>query len=589
MVWVDTLLYLQQHTAPVQLWAEYLDLGLSALEHALDKWLADPQPNGDLKGIREVSYVFELLVRGQRLDPVSPKGQRLGDELIKASGTGRPDRLRMSLYYGLQLATHFPHQSQARAAVSDLIREARTQYESGSHSGQPDYFHSIVLRLLAAHHGETLRATIQEALWLRNRQAAARELDGAEQRQRLALTQLIHRHIHVHLGTVTRLSGTRTRAVVYRVQFSLQSEATDRDGHPFAIVPNSLQLIVKQGSIESLSRTLRRFNELPDHLRKYFAHHSDKAEVVGDEWYLIMEDLVGLAPLSEVLDRIDLRWAGRAEHDQLARVAAATATTLRALHQHDRRPPVATNELGWLYLNPIARSINTLCEPAAFPELKAHIETGFTANGQRYHPLNHYLATLQQHAGQLTPPAVSGVHGDCHSRNLLIDDTLTTVKFVDLETLTYTDDYLTDYGLLLEDLALYRYLPRGQRPDALTANDIHAGPDFINYPAIPRAADSLLYFQTCLLDQIAHFANEVSDPHYKPRLWLAIVRNLIQLIARQLPLTDLQRRDDFLKLSLVTYAEAARLLHELAQHLDGATLPELPFGGVRSQEPEVRS
>lgn len=586
LIWVDTLFWLQRHGAPAHLWQPNLDPGCSAIEGALDKWLADPhalKSGSDLKGVREVSYVFEILARGGRVDPASPRGWRIKSALIEASETSTKDRLRSTLYYGLQLATHFHAEPEAAAAVKGLIQTLRERYESGSHSGQPDYFHAIALRLLVAHHGGDLRETILESLWLRNRQAAARERDGLERRQRAALTALIHRHVEVNLGQVTRLSGTRTRAAVYRARFSLQSDATDQGGRPFAILPDSLQMIVKQGSIESLSRTIRRYGELPDELRRYFARHSDKAETSGDEWYLTMEDLVDMLPLSEVIDRIDLRWAGRAEHDHMTRVAAAVVHTLRALHQHRRRPPIASNELGWLYLNPIAEAVNAVCDADALAEFKSYVEGEVESNGQKYHNLNTYLTALQRHAAALTPPAVSAVHGDCHSRNLMIDAALTSVKFVDLETLSYSDDYLTDYGLLLEDVALYRFLPRGQRPDALTADEIAVGPDRIHFPPIPRAADSILFFQLCLLNQIDSYAASVGDPNYKPRLWLAIVRNLIQLVARQLPLPDPHRHDETLKLSLVAYAEAVRLLHELTAHLDSPDahpLPALPFSGA---------
>ncbi|HLF01796.1 MAG TPA: hypothetical protein VI547_07445, partial [Anaerolineales bacterium] len=421
MIWADTLLYLKQHAATEQLWKPHLDLGLNAIDSALEKWLADPHAlkgAGDIKGVREVSYAFELLARGQRLDPASPKGRQIAAALIEACHTTRPDRLRMALYYGLQLATYFRDQPEAIAAVSSLIHEARSRYESASHSGQPDYFHAVALRLLAAHRGQELREAIHETLWVRNRDSAARERDGLEQQQRAALTALIHRHVEVNLGQVARLSGTRTRASVYRVQFSLHSDATDRSGRPFGLLPNSLQLIIKQGSIESLSRTIRRYGELPDDLRRYFAKHSEKAETSGDDWYLTMEDLVDMSPLSEVLDRIDLRWAGRAEHDQITRAAAATAHTLRALHSYRRRAPVASNELGWLYLNPISESINAVCDSNAFPELQALIEYEFEANGATYRRLSDTLAALQRHAPALTPTAVSAVHGDCHSRNL---------------------------------------------------------------------------------------------------------------------------------------------------------------------------
>jgi Phosphotransferase enzyme family len=594
MIWLDTLLSLREVNSNESTWLARLDPGLDAISAALFKWLDEGGVDGfgpgrplEITNAGDASYALDLLLRSNRLTIVSPEVERAMNALLHAVNIRNlADPGKRALYSCLILSRYFSHLPQVQTAVTDLLRDVRTRYEAGAQGDHPDYYHAIILRLLAAHHKAALRDSIFETLWLRNRQAAAREVDGAEQQQRSALTQLIHQHIQVNLGRVRRLSGTRTHGVVYRVQFSLQSEATDRDGHPFAIVPNSLQFIVKQGSIESLSRTIRRFGELPAELRGYFAHHSDKAENAGDDWYLLMEDLVGLTPLSEVLDRIDLRWAGRAEHDQMARLTAAVSSTLRALHQHNRHAPVATNELGWLYLNPIAQSVNTLCEAGAFPELKAYIEQGFTANGRAYQPLNHYLAKLQQHADRLTTPAVGGVHGDCHSRNLMIDDALKVVKFVDLETLSYTDDYLTDYGLLFEDVALYRYLPRGQRPDALTTNDIDAEAASVTYPPIPRAADSVLYFQTCLLDQISTFAQTVGDVHYKPRLWLAIARNLVQLIARQLPLTDPLRRPELLKLSAVAYAETARLLSELVDHLespDNARLPMLPFQGTSSK------
>jgi hypothetical protein len=589
MVWADTLLFLKQYGVADVKWIEQLPLALDALENGLNQWMADPyaaKTSADIKGVREVSYVFEILAREGRLSPQSETGLKIRDALIKEAANSTRDRLRATLYYGLQLATYFPSDPTSTIAVNNLIREARDRYEAGSQAGQPEYFHAIVLRLLHARHQDALRETILETLWLRNRQAAEYEEDQIKQKQHAALTALIHQHVNVKLGQVTRLSGTRTRAAVYRTHFSLESDATDRDGRPYSILPDSLQLIIKQGSIESLSRTIRRYNELPLELRRYFARHSDKTETSGDGWYLTMEDLVGMQPLSEVLDRIDLRWAGRAEHETMTRVASAIGLTLRALHQHRRREPIASNELGWLYLNPISEALNAVCEPNSLYELKSYIEIGFEANGCSYQRLNNYMVTLQQHAAILTPPAVSAVHGDCHSRNLMIDGPLGNIKFVDLETLTYTDDWVVDYGLLLEDVSLYRYLPRGQRPDALTTDEIAAAPSAINYPPLPRGADSILFFQSRLLDQMAAFAATVNDMHYKPRLWLAIVRNLIELINRQLPvhLLDPHRRDETLKLSLVAYAEAARLLQELTSHLnapEAVPLPELPFSSTR--------
>jgi len=609
LIWADTLLWLRQHGNDEKLWLPHLDRALTPLAAAFDEWLAANPPTTtpstevaaslsgtssppkplELRGLREAAYTFESLMRIDRYSPESAQGRQLETMMVQ-SILHKKDDVRKTLYYGLSLANRFSahsaarEHSAARAAVSALIGDVRARYESGDLRTQPAYFHALVLRLLAAHHGSNLRDTILETLWLRNQQTAAREQATADQQQRAALKQLVHQHIAVKLSQIVRLSGTRTRATVYRVHFSLASDATDNNGNPYAI-PDVLRLVIKEGSIESLSRTIKRYGELPPELRPYFARHSDQPESSGEslDWYLVMEDLVGLTPLSDMLDRVD-RSTGRPEHTQIAWAAASVGGALSMLHHHRRRAPIASNEMGWLYLNPIAEALNRVCESSAFPELKPYVENGFESNGWRYHNVNAYLTKLQRHAATLTPPAIGAVHGDCHSRNLMIDSALSRVKFVDIETLNYTDDYLTDYGLLIEDVALYRYLPRGQRPNCLTSDEIVTRPNHINYPFLPRDADSILLFQKCLIEQVEKFAAEAGDRHFRPRLWLAIARNLILLASRQIspqPL-DPQRREDTLKLVLVAYAEAARLMDELLAHLESperVSLPSLPFTG----------
>jgi len=562
---------------------------LDSVEGAFKRWLDsndhDVRGRGNPTAITnygDAAYAFDVLTRANRLIPDSIIGKQTREALIDSLTHRRSDEhLKRAIYSALQLARHFADHAAARAAVADLLRAIRSRYETGAFSHQPTYFHAIVLRLLNAFYQNQLRDSIFESLWVHHQQIASHAENDLEQRQHEALAHLIHNHVAVKLGQVQRLSGTRTRAVVYRVNFSLNSDATDHDGRPFAILPDSLRLIIKQGSIESLSRTIKRCNELPAHLRPYFAKHSSQPETSSDsEWYLAMEDLVGMSPLSEMLDRLDLRSAGRNEHDQIARAAASIGEALRALHTHRRRPPAAGNVIHWLYLNPISESIQSVCE--SLPELKSYSDHEFESNGATYHPLNFYLGKLSAHAGELTPPALGAVHGDCHSRNLMIDDKLDAVKFIDLETISFLDDYLIDYGQLLEDVALYRFLPRGQRPNSLTADEIFADGKHLDYPHLPRDADSILFFEKCIVEQIEKFARETQDPNFKPRLWLAVVRNLIQLADRQLPIThyDTYRLEERLKLVLVSYAESVRLLAELVNHLEATDrnpLGELPF------------
>ena len=615
LIWLDALLQLG---GDIQLdWRPLRDNGLNAIAAALNVWLAPDSINrglaapaadktAEIDNVGDAAYALDLLLRAERLTTLSPATDQMLSVLIQAAQwREREDALNKQALYGcLQLARHFSEDPPARAAVSAFVGEIRARYESGDHENQPDHFHALVLRLLAAGHQTKLRDLLLEKIALRNQQTVARQPDNVEpmppaapahdgvtvveqesvdQQQYAAFAQLVQGHIKVKLGRVDRISGTRARATVSRVHFSLHSDATDSDGRPLSVLPDSFRLVIKQGSIESLARTIKRYGELPAGLLAYFAKHADRPESAGgsNEWYLVMEDLVGMSPLGEILDRLDDR---AAHEEQVGRLAATVGEALSALHRHRRRAPLASNELGWLYLTPITEALNRVCEAGAFPELKPYVENGFEGNGWRYHDLNTYLAKLQWHAAALAPPTIGTVHGDCHSRNLMTDGALSRLKFVDLETLSYIDDYLTDYGLLLEDVALYRYLPRGQRPNCLSRDEIVTAPGQINYPYLPRQADSILRFQKSLIEQIEMFAGPLGDTRFKPRLWLAIARNLILLASRQIPVQplDAQGREDALKLVMVAYAEAIRLLDELIAHLNSperVPLLDLPFTG----------
>jgi hypothetical protein len=177
--------------------------------------------------------------------------------------------------------------------------------------------------------------------------------------------------------------------------------------------------------------------------------------------------------------------------------------------------------------------------------------------------------------------------------------------FVDIDTLTTGEDYLLDYGLLLEDLLVYQALPYGDEPGQLTWDDIETRrPDstdttlenWIRYPAFPGRSEAALIFQRELLEQLQRYTTTIDDPHWQKRLWLAIARGLLLLAGRQLlsHTVEPRRRPNVskvvqdLKLVQVTYAEALRLLHELHEHLESketTPLPVAPFPGAHRPPP----
>jgi hypothetical protein len=172
-------------------------------------------------------------------------------------------------------------------------------------------------------------------------------------------------------------------------------------------------------------------------------------------------------------------------------------------------------------------------------------------------------------------------------------------KFVDIETVSSADDYIVDYGLLIEDIAVYQSLPYGAERGRIGWEDIEiglaggasepSGENRIKYPAFPRSS-TVVMFQTELLRRLRTYAEGIGDASWQARLWLAIARGLLLLATRQLTSNTVEpqrrmhspRYVNDVRLVQTTYAEAIRLLRELVEHLNsrkGTPLPDLPFPG----------
>jgi hypothetical protein len=396
------------------------------------------------------------------------------------------------------------------------------------------------------------------------------------------LVALIRQSIHVRLQPPQRITGTRSRGELYRLRFGLSTEAADEAGVRLATAGDTLRLVIKKGSPDVLQAAIRRYRRLPESLKSLFARHADNPPGVDlPAGYLIMQDLAEMRPLSEVLNALDERTLGNREREAIARAAHSVSAVLQALHQHDRRPSPAGHHLHPAYLAPMVSSLNRLCQPSAYPELAAWLAKGMQANGRRYEPFDAYFRVLARFDDRLQPPALGHAHGDCHSRNLMLNAGLEEARLVDIETLAPAEDYLVDYGLLLEDLAVYQSLPYGAEPGRLEWADIRGG-DSLTYPPFPQASQAVVMFQERLLEELGWFAAAIGDLHWRERLWLAVARGLLLLAARQSGSLRVEPRGraEALKLVQVAYAECLRLLDHLARHLQGqAELPALPFGG----------
>jgi hypothetical protein len=621
LIWLDTLHHLDSQGLLPAAYHARREQALAALQSTFEAWVAQaaaeqptgqrpaeaagPRP-GDLANPADSSYAFDLLCRLGRLRADSPPAEASRQLCLAALRDQRPAALNRSdrLYCAIHLQQRYPHQAETRDVVQTLLSDLRQRYANDDCQREPVSYHALVLRLVVAHHGEALRAAVLEKLWQDSLASAEAEQRQAQAQLEAEFVELIRQTIRVTLSPPQRLTGTSERGQVYRLRFGLATESTDEHGAPLSTPRDTLRLIVKQGPPDVLARAIRRYRELPEPLQHLFARHAALAEDQAPG-YLVMQDLAEMQPLSEVLGQLDRPVILPDERRRTAaEIAGAVSGVLRALHDHERRPSILGHQLDVVYLAPMAGVLERLAQPLAFPELKQWLDGPLSANRRRYRPLDWYLHQLRRHEAQLSPPSLGFVHGDCHSRNLMLSRDLAQCKFVDIETLAGAEDYVVDYGLLLEDVAVYQSLPYGSERGRLEWDDIRTtratGParppdNFIAYPAFPRS-EGVVAFQAELLRQLRAYAETLGDEGWQPRLWLAIARGLLLLASRQLTSHSVEphrrsrgpRYVNDAKLVQVAYAEALRLLRELTEHLSargGAPLPELPFPGEHRLPP----
>lgn len=622
MVWVDTLLYLEAAGLLSPALLAQREQALLAISAGFDVWLnaqqagATPPQAASAAGLRpgdfanpgDASYALDILYRAGHLLPTSPGVETAGKVLTAVVRDRHAADLRRTdlLYTALHLQMRFSLLAETRTVVETLLRDLRQSYENEECQGEPVTFHTLVLRLLAAHHGESLRTTILERLW-RDSVASSEAHERQEQAElETEFVNLVRQSIRVQLTPPQRITGTRARGEVYRLRFGLTTESTDEHGSPLSTPRDTLRLIVKKGSPEVLAGAIARYRNLPEPLQRLFARHADIPQDQAPG-YLIMQDLAEMQPLSEVLAQLD-RPVIMADERSLAMadVAASTSRIMQVLHGFERRASLIGYQLEVVYLAPMTQALERLAQPSAFPELRHWLTDSLSINGRKYRRLDWYLLQLRRHEAVLNPASLGYVHGDCHSRNLMLSRDFSLAKFVDIETLSSADDYIVDYGLLIEDIAVYQSLPYGSERGRVGWEDIETGGEageyHIKYPAFPRS-EAVVAYQTELLRRLRAYAESIGDTSWQARLWLAIARGLLLLATRQLTSNTVepQRRRhspryvNDVRLVQTTYAEAIRLLRELVEHLNsrkGAPLPELPFPGEHrpsTSEPQAAS
>lgn len=582
LIVMDCLLELRDAGQGMPIYDTLAAYTLPAIRTNLQRWCRPEQGaqhQGFVDNVGEASYALDILLRSgaiQRDDPLCPPVRAA---MLDALSPERNQRTleKDALYSAIQLHRYYRDDSEVEQGIRRFHQHLRQCFERGEERRwlkQEDML-PLILRMLLTCDGETLSRSLVARLWeeaFASRQHLDQEQD-ATRKQRFM--QMIRQCVQIDIRDYTELTGGITTARVFRVEYAIQDDiladrsALQRNG--------ATRVVIKDDDRSSLERSVQQYQRLPADLQRYFARHGAVNQIfnAGDaSSMMVLDDLTEeYVTFREVLDEVDKRRPSSDDRERLLKATNAITQCLFDIYERTFRPidDIAGYQVSRLYLSRMDRSLLDMVSDHRFPRLKDFFR-GFTlqtTEGAEVHfkSIGYYQHALHRHLHRLRPPCLVTTHGDCHSRNIMLDNCFERVKFIDLDRIDVAGDYVLDIALLLEDVALFRRFFDEKyrfrlRPDeiALSVDRSH-----IAYPTFVTETAQL--FQHTLLEEVAKFAERRQDRYYRERLWLGIALHLLRLVDKQ----------NDIRLAAALYVEAIKLLDALVDAMNGEQrLPMIP-------------
>lgn len=177
------------------------------------------------------------------------------------------------------------------------------------------------------------------------------------------------------------------------------------------------------------------------------------------------------------------------------------------------------------------------------------LNSEFLANGRTIHPYPVCYRKLLDRLDELLPPYSTMSHGDCHSRNIMINLQKPDLKLIDIDKLSKSGDYIYDYGTLVSDLGVYNAILQCRKPsfrlDELTGNEFSYRFDV---PKTARVAIDLIE------KHVQERAGE-TDKKWKERILLSEARHLLEMASKT---PDSEK-------AFVAYCEGLKCLNTLVE------------------------
>jgi hypothetical protein len=291
-------------------------------------------------------------------------------------------------------------------------------------------------------------------------------------------------------------------------------------------------LIVKYGPVAEIDSERDNYSRLPGRIRGYFvsipaASYTDQARQLA---FVIMQDLNHYQTLFEIYDRL-------LKPDN-PRLGSLLSEFLLNIHRGDgEMPPYSShNHLRELYLLPMLQHLNYLAAHVQNRDIYSEDHIGRFNHAEAQ--LSQCIAGVMQYQQQVQRFPVAYMHGDLHSRNIMIRTQQKQggapgvarpaefdFKLIDLESLRADGDAAHDAGQLIIDLNL---LP------LTTKKSLHRS-----------VSGKLADLQHELVQAYLDFAHERGDESFLTRLMLAKARALLRIAKGRAKRTEkhLQRRE----------------------------------------------
>lgn len=274
-------------------------------------------------------------------------------------------------------------------------------------------------------------------------------------------------------------------------------------------------LVVKYGPVDEIEMERYNYRELPPRIRDSFVRIPEDSYVNNQKQaFVIMQDLSDYRTLYEIYDKLLI--------PERPRVVRMLIDFLLSMHQgdNDGLRPSSNTHLRDLYIMPMLRHVDHIL---IFAERAQARDAISEADRDRFVQVeglfNDMLGSMMQKQRQIRHFPLAYMHGDLHSRNVMIyripknqtknGRTELRFKLIDLESLRADGDAAHDAGQLIIDLDLLRIAGK----KSLSRNVI----------------ENLVYFQEQIKTRYQAFAESREDETFLLRLELAKARAMLRI------------------------------------------------------------